>query len=79
SPHPTVDHITVEMKNFADTVDAQVKIFNVLGQEVMSEVAEFSPSVTNSFNVNNLPPGTYFLNIQSGGQSKTKQFVKDKN
>ena len=56
---------------------ATVKVFNVMGQEVVVLADEFMNSGTHSimFNADELPSGIYFCNLRTATQSETRKMV----
>jgi hypothetical protein len=60
---------------------ATMKVYNVLGQEVMTLFegnAEAGKINTARFNASNLPSGLYFYTLSSAGQTETKRMLLTK-
>lgn len=66
-PNPTNTAVTI-----ANAENAQVAIFNILGQKIM-EVSNISNSET--IDVSRLQAGTYFVQIAKEGQSTTEKLI----
>jgi len=64
----------VETQNIASV---QLKVYDVLGNEVATLVDEFKPAGTYeiNFDANNLPSGVYFYQLQSGNFVETKKLI----
>ena len=60
-----------------DSALVQLKIFNILGQEVAIFVNEEKPvgAYKVDFNADNLPSGIYFYRLQAGSFVETKKMV----
>lgn len=65
--------------NFTIPVNGQVslKVYNILGKEVMSLVNDIMPAGKHeiTFNGSNLNSGTYFYRLQSGNFVETKKML----
>jgi hypothetical protein len=76
SPNPFV---TSTMLRFATPRDGQVslKVYNVAGQQVASLQDGFMPAGEHAveFAPSRLAPGTYFVNLATGGQSTTRTVI----
>ena len=55
----------------------QLKVYDVLGNEVVTLVDEFKPagSYEVEFNASNLSSGVYFYKLQSGNFVETKKMI----
>ena len=73
-PNPTDSNLTIDFK-IQDIEKLNIKVFNLLGKEVLSK--QISKNDT-SLTVSNLKNGVYFIRITSltGENSTTKRFVK---
>jgi len=78
-PNPAISNITVEV-NFNNTKKANLKIYNSLGQEVISnKITHIIPGINKiELNIENLPSGIYFAQILQGDVASTKRFVLEK-
>jgi len=75
SPNPVTDYLEIAINNVilseAKNPVLNVKVFNVLGVEVMA--ASIHPMTqSHRMNIENLPPGVYFVQIGS----RMQRFVK---
>ena len=73
-PNPTNSNLTIDFK-IQDIENLNIKVFNLLGKEVLSK--QISKNDT-SLTVSNLKNGVYLIRITSltGENSTTKRFVK---
>ena len=73
-PNPTNSNLTIDFK-IQDIEKLNIKVFNLLGKEVLSK--QISKNDT-SLTVSNLKNGVYLIRISSltGENSTTKRFVK---
>jgi len=68
-PNPVVDFLNIK----SDKLISGITIFNVFGQKVLTD----NPNNTlATINVSSLSNGSYFLNINVNGKSKTIKFLK---
>lgn len=70
-PNPTVNVLFVESLNGNDLAGTAIKIYNVFGREVLSQVLA---SGKNKIEVASLPTGIYFLHL--GNEKSAVKFVK---
>ena len=71
-PNPANDHITIDFGNF-DNVDGwNIKIINILGQEVLNQ-----PMDNDKINVSKLSKGVYIIRISDGVNQADKKFIKN--
>ena len=61
-PNPVVEALNLKLNDFA-TGDYQVKIYNIVGRELMSEQHHVSGQTTINMNVSDLRKGTYLYSI----------------
>ena len=72
-PNPTRDYVQIEISS-AGLVDASVKVFNLLGEEVCSiENLQYS-SIT--FDLSEQPSGVYFMTLEDGAIKISKKIIK---
>jgi len=71
-PNPANDHITIEFGNLDNLEDWNIKIINILGQEVLSQ-----PMNTDKINVSELSKGVYIVRISDGIGQTDKKFIKN--
>lgn len=70
-PNPTSDYVNIENSN---QLPISVKIFNVLGKEVLT--TEASSNFKVKINVSSLKAGVYLLQAVSNGLIKTSRLIK---
>ena len=73
-PNPAIKFISLESKNASDLVGQTVKICNVFGGVVISQVLVAQKT---NIAIQQLPTGVYFLKIGNGKEHKTIRFVKE--
>ena len=71
-PNPTNDHITIEFGNLDNVEGWNIKIINILGQEVLSQ-----PMDNDKINVSELSKGVYIIRISDGVNQTDKKFIKN--
>ncbi len=73
-PNPFNPSTTIEY-SIPEGSFVTLKVYNVIGKEVATLVNEFQSAGTyrSEFNAVDLPSGTYFVNLRSGGFSETKK------
>lgn len=72
-PNPAGSFITVEL-NGGNPV-SKFKIFDIIGKEYIIKISA-QEDKTISLDISNLPPGIYFLSINSGGRQEFGTFIK---
>ena len=71
-PNPANDHIAIDFGNLDNVEDWNIKIINILGQEVLSY-----PMNTDKINVSELSKGVYIIRISDGVNQTDKKFIKN--
>ena len=71
-PNPANDQITIDFGNLDNVEDWNIKIINILGQEVLSQ-----PMNTDKINVSELSKGVYIIRISDGVNQADKKFIKN--
>jgi hypothetical protein len=71
-PNPANDQITIDFGNLDNVEDWNIKIINILGQEVLSQ-----PMNTDKINVSELSKGVYIVRISDGVNQADKKFIKN--
>ncbi|WP_169704670.1 S8 family serine peptidase [Runella slithyformis] len=75
-PNPAVHTLTVVYES-ADTYDLEARIITLTGVKLESKLLYDNGSVfLNQFDVSQLPPGTYFIQVSDGNRTISKPFVK---
>ncbi len=74
APNPAADFINVEF-NFEKVLDVEVKIYNSLGQAILSRKIGSIQRWNEKFDVRDLGSGIYYLEIMSGTQRTSKKLL----
>ena len=78
-PNPTINNLTINISAGSITNEVgikEVKIYNVLGEEVISQKFESQNSKEQTINVSALPQGMYILEANTGKGVIRKKIVK---
>jgi len=75
-PNPANDRLNISI-NMARTATVTVKLYNMLGGEMLSQNYEMLPEGANNLQLglSNLPQGMYFCNVTSSGFTTTERVV----
>jgi hypothetical protein len=75
-PNPAKDQLSIEL-NLRDNSPVAVKVYNMLGQEIVSRNYGMTPTGNNilQLDMNSVPPGMYLCNITAGAYTLTKNIV----
>jgi hypothetical protein len=75
-PNPAKDQLSIEL-NLMDNSPVSVKLYNMLGQEIVSHNYGMTPTGSNvlQLEVGTVPPGMYMCNVTAGAYSLTKNIV----
>ena len=73
-PNPCQQNIQIILNGF-DHAERYISIFDVHGKEVQTQYVGYDRKV--SFNINQLPPGSYFLHIHAKDYQDVISFVKE--
>jgi hypothetical protein len=71
-PNPANDHITIDFGNLDNVEGWNIKIINILGQEVLSQ-----PMNTDKIDVSELTKGIYIIKISDGMSQIDRKFIKN--
>jgi len=71
-PSPAYDQITVDFGNLDNVEGRNIKITNIIGQEVLSQSMN-----TDIINVSELSKGIYIIRISDGVSQASKKFIKN--
>ncbi len=72
-PNPTINHITVEVMNFQNTIN-NLFIYDVIGNLILEKTAHNNIA---SIDVSSFPRGLYMLEVISEKGIVVKKFVKE--
>ncbi len=72
-PNPAISNIKVKC-NFPDYEDVSITIFNIYG-EVLKNLFYKNFSAIPNINVNDLPPGVYYVVLRAGGEVRSEKVV----
>ncbi len=76
SPNPVQDELNIEVLNDTDFGNSTLKIFNQLGQLVLSKQFDLTHNNQKmSVNTASLSNGIYFINIEKNGKNITSSFI----
>ena len=70
-PNPANEHITIDFGNLDNVEGWNIKIINILGQDVLSQ-----PMNTDKIDVSELSKGVYIIRISDGINQTDKKFIK---
>ena len=71
-PNPTTDYINIDFGNLDNVEGLNIKIINILGQEVLSQ-----PMNTDKINVSELSKGIYIIKISDAMSQIDRKFIKN--
>jgi hypothetical protein len=74
-PNPAVHSVSISV-NGLTARSAYLQIRNTGGILVASEEIVFEASGEAQFNIGSLPPGMYFVQVNTGGESRVMKLVK---
>ncbi|MDP4266547.1 MAG: Omp28-related outer membrane protein [Bacteroidota bacterium] len=73
-PNPAKDLVNLVYRN-NEKKAADIKIFNIFGQEVYREITNASETINKQIDISNFSKGVYFIRINSGNQTINKKFI----
>ncbi len=73
-PNPAIKFINLESKNPSDLIGKTVKVCNIYGGVVISQLLLAQKT---TITIQHLPVGVYFIKIGEGKENKTIRFVKE--
>lgn len=74
-PNPVSDILNINGL-FSKTKDLNIELFNSVGQKVFANKLPTTKNLTEEIDMNQLPPGIYYLNISDGEGQISKKIVK---
>lgn len=74
-PNPTNDILNIEL-SLDKTTEVQFQLFNTIGQLALTANRQVSDNQRISLNLNDLPSGIYFLQIQVNGSILSKKVIR---
>jgi|GEM_PF-2845415 len=72
-PNPTSDVIVIEFEDVSQYANTHLKIFNAIGEEVISYN---NVEINGRIDMSNLPNGLFFFKLENGNQSTVKKVLK---
>lgn len=77
-PNPVKDQLMVDLALLSDNDEANVYLYNYLGQQMLNDNIQVPACGLQTFNINvaQQPAGVYILKVVSGDQKLEKRFVK---
>ena len=75
-PNPTSGIVTLEA-SFSRTMEAQIEIFNPLGQRVWYILSGATEQLSQSFDLENYPDGLYLVRLSADGKTLTRKLLKE--
>jgi hypothetical protein len=75
-PNPASDLVNIEMSNFNNVDEVNVKFISITGEVVLrKQINVNGGSYQETFDVSNLATGTYFVQFEAKGEVVTRQFI----
>ncbi|MBM2814644.1 MAG: hypothetical protein HW421_1406 [Ignavibacteria bacterium] len=74
-PNPTIDQIFVQA-SFANTVDVDIRLYNLLGQEILQTDKGSVDIYDDVIDLSRIPSGMYMLVIKAGNETIMKKIIK---
>jgi hypothetical protein len=75
-PNPAYDVLNIEVSNFINAGELDIKIMSVTGATVLSSSYPTNGgSVNEAIDISKLNPGTYFIEFYTNGQKTMKSFI----
>lgn len=75
-PNPASDQISLEMSNFNNVDEVNVRFISITGEVVLRrQINVNGGSYQETFDVSNLATGTYFVQFEAKGEVVTRKFV----
>ncbi len=73
-PNPVIDLLTISSEDFRNGELIDIRIFNVLGKEVLSRNLKINAEI--QLDLSTFSKGLYFVNIVSGSKKSVGKFIK---
>ena len=75
-PNPAYDVLNIEVSNFINAGELDIKIMSITGATVLSSsYTANSGAVKEAIDISKLNPGTYFIEFYANGQKTMKSFI----
>ena len=75
-PNPSDGRISLDIFNESQSFKARVEVYNISGEQVFRKVLSIpSGKSTSSFDFQDLPAGSYIINLNAGEASKSRSFI----
>lgn len=73
-PNPTSGAITLTMETFGESVSLQLKVYSLIGQDMISEpISPFSGYKQISLDLSKFPKGIYMIEVTDGEKSRLRR------
>jgi hypothetical protein len=78
SPNPFKSEVRLELSTGSNDRTAQIRVFNIMGQNVYTSTLNVASSsnVFETISLNELPPGVYFVNVETESSKETIRLIK---
>lgn len=73
-PNPATNVLTIEMPNTSNATQADVRLYNAMGQIIIAQSATYGTGAAVQLDVAKLPQGVYYLSVDAGAY-KAQQTV----
>ncbi len=75
-PNPSDGRISLDIFNESQSFKARVEVYNISGEQVFRKVLSIpSGKSVSSFDFQDLPAGSYIINLNAGEASKSRSFI----
>lgn len=74
-PNPASQSVTIS-QTFANPVAVEIRLTNLLGEAVYSEMKGEAINLYTYLDISELPSGVYFITISTGNATSTQKFIK---
>lgn len=73
-PNPTSGALTLTLETFGETQSLQLKVYSLIGQEMLSEtISPFAGVKQVSLDLSKFPKGIYMVEVSNGDKFKMKR------
>ncbi|HTA84362.1 MAG TPA: T9SS type A sorting domain-containing protein [Bacteroidia bacterium] len=75
-PNPAGRELNLKF-NYVKSAYVNIEIADITGRVLLKEDKEVSPGNILSMNITDIPPGMYFIKIETGSSSQVEKFIKE--